>query len=437
MNRKWEECHAYLMLYLQGDDHPKFRSTFFQCHLIHRLAFFNELKLDDRKLFYTMIEPEEFSYLFIKVNSEKQKKIMTELDERYVGQMLNHLQLHDLVRFLRKLDQQDSDYYIAFMRKSKVRKIKSMLSYDARTAGSIMTMDFITASPNETVEQVLNHIKKAGKRIETIYYIYVVSEWNRLIGVISLRSLLIASSEQTLKLLMKEQVISVRAHTHNKMIEKIVYEYSLPYIPVVSKNKELLGVVIVNDMTRLKEIQQSYNEEKRRKLMEHSFLKKLCPFTMLICLNIIFLVIVAYANFTMKNTTLLLLFSLLCAGIAGAYGTQAVHVVFDFYRDKANDKKTFNHIVGKKEALKGLVMTISCSIFSGIIVYSLTNGTRLSIAISVALFLSIFSSTVSGVFLAYFMGKKNECTKNRVVSMNTVLTSIVCFTATMKLFQYI
>lgn len=256
--KNWEEWNGYLEKYLQNGNRPKFRSAFFQSHFMYQVAFFNQLHTLERISFYEMIHPEEFCKIFNKLEDNKQKKVIKEWDDKYVINMMDHMRLDQLIQLLRKLTKQDRDYYMAFLKKTKVRKIKIILSYEMNRVGSMMTMEYITANPNELVRKVLHRVKKAGRSGKSIDYVYVVSTINKLIGVVSLRSLLIARADQTMRFVMKEQVITTRIDAHKIAVEKIVNEYGLKVIPVVSKSDELLGIVIVNDVEHLMKIRKSY-----------------------------------------------------------------------------------------------------------------------------------------------------------------------------------
>lgn len=430
------EWNDYVMFYLREGNRPKFRSIFFQFHLTHQIEFFNHLHTFERSSFYAMVEPKEFALIFMGLEDKKQQRIIIEVDENYIVHMLEHMHVHHLVHFFRKLNEQECNYYMAFMKKARVRKIKTILSFGTHCAGAMMTTEYITAHPNETVQKVIARIKKAGKKTKSIYYVYVVTKTNTLIGVVSLRRLLTASSEQTMKLIMKEQIITVRVHTHNRMIEKIVDTYHLGFIPVVSKDNNLLGIVIVNDTERLHWIRQSYHHTKQKNFSHLTLLKKKNLFMIPIFLSVLFMVGITHSKLTMENTIIVLLISLLGAGVTGAFVTQKSLNTFDTLTDKMNEKSSSHHECLKREILSGLIMTFSCSVFSGIIVFTLTNGTHISIVMGIALFLAIFSSTIFGVLFTYFLTQKHDFSKNGVISMNTVITAVISFTITITLFQF-
>lgn len=126
--------------------------------------------------------------------------------------------------------------------------IRSLRNYDENTAGGRMTIDYVSVREAMTVAQVLGHIRKVGHEAETIAYIYVVDAAGRLVGVVSLRELLFAQPEERIAAVMSTSPVSVPATMDQEEVARVVSQYDLVAIPVVSPQMKLVGIITVDDL---------------------------------------------------------------------------------------------------------------------------------------------------------------------------------------------
>src|SRR5699024_8441421 len=116
-------------------------------------------------------------------------------------------------------------YYLQKLSVEKANEIKQLLRFKDGTAGAMMTTEVMTAEVDETVGKVLERIFQTGKYSETIYYIYIVTGLNELLGVVSLRELMLVPRGHTMKFVMKKQVVTVLASTDEQEVVAIVKDY--------------------------------------------------------------------------------------------------------------------------------------------------------------------------------------------------------------------
>lgn len=135
---------------------------------------------------------------------------------------------------------------------SKTQKVKKILEYDEDTAGGLMTTEYITATPNLKAFEMVEEIRRASPHHHSIHFIYVVDESGRLLGVVSLRRLLIADKGQTMGELAKnaKRLPTAKEDYNILKIASIMTKYNLFSIAVLDKEKQLLGVVTVDDIMR-------------------------------------------------------------------------------------------------------------------------------------------------------------------------------------------
>jgi magnesium transporter len=129
------------------------------------------------------------------------------------------------------------------------QEVQDLLKYEDDTAGGIMTPDFIVFKENITAGEAIASLqKKEHMDVEMPFYLYIVDDADRLVGVSSLRQLVVVPSETPLKNFMTTQVISVRTDTDQEEVAKIVARYDILAVPVVDEFNQLLGIVTVDDV---------------------------------------------------------------------------------------------------------------------------------------------------------------------------------------------
>lgn len=126
--------------------------------------------------------------------------------------------------------------------------VKRLLSYPEETAGGIMTDDFIYCRENWTAEQTLTHIRKVGRNAEIVLYIYVVDGQGRLVGITSLRALILADPKTRVREFMQSHVITVRADADQEQAARTLADYDLVALPVVATDGRLVGVITADDV---------------------------------------------------------------------------------------------------------------------------------------------------------------------------------------------
>lgn len=246
--KNWEEYTYYLFMYLKDEKLAKFRSDYFQLHYTNQLRFFHMLDGAYRQQLYKYINPNELAPIFSKLNINEKQRMMEELNEAYVIAMIDSLRTDEVIRFLSEINQDRVNYYLTSMDRHKVKKIRKLLSHRSGTAGAMMATEYVTAFVHEPIFIVLERLRKIGRNAETIYYIYVVTNENQLIGVVSLRDLITKPHNHTIGFVMKEQVIAVSPTTDEKDVVKIIKDNDLLLVPVITDRNELIGIITVDDV---------------------------------------------------------------------------------------------------------------------------------------------------------------------------------------------
>jgi magnesium transporter len=135
--------------------------------------------------------------------------------------------------------------------------IRKLASYPERSAGSIMTSDYAALAPELTVAEAIAKLRREAPDKETIYDAYVIDEARRLVGVVSLRDLLVARDQATVGEIMRREVIAARVEDPRELVAQKIAEYDLLALPIVNGDEKLVGIVTVDDAMDVAEREQA------------------------------------------------------------------------------------------------------------------------------------------------------------------------------------
>jgi magnesium transporter len=165
-----------------------------------------------------------------------------------IAGVLQELPSDDAALFIEKFPVELRERLLDLMKIEASTDVQELLSFAEDTAGRIMTPDVFALNEELTVGEAVSAIQKASSDIELVFYLYIVDERNHLVGVVSLRQLLLVPPTTPLKKIMSSDVISVSAETDQEEVARIVARYNLLGVPVVDSENKLVGVVTVDDV---------------------------------------------------------------------------------------------------------------------------------------------------------------------------------------------
>jgi magnesium transporter len=179
---------------------------------------------------------------------EEGVELLTALSPEEIAQVLQELPSDDAANFIAALPEELRERLLDLMRVETSTDVQELLSFAEGTAGRIMTPDVFALNEELTVSEAISAIQRASSDIEMVFYLYVIDERNHLVGVVSLRQLLLVPPTTPLKKIMSTDVISVRTDTDQEEVARIVARYNLLGVPVVDSENKLVGLVTVDDV---------------------------------------------------------------------------------------------------------------------------------------------------------------------------------------------
>ena len=185
------------------------------------------------------------------VEPEMQAAIMETLEGEHASDILEEMAVDEAADLLGELSQEKAQELLALMDAEEAEEVQELLEYDEETAGGLMTTEFIALPSFVTTEETINQLRSLAPEAETIYYLYVVDKDEHLVGVVSLRDLIISPPKTILEDIMIKKVISVEDDMPQHQVADIIAKYNLLALPVVGEEKKLIGIVTVDDVIDL------------------------------------------------------------------------------------------------------------------------------------------------------------------------------------------
>jgi magnesium transporter len=181
------------------------------------------------------------------VEPEFQASLLEGMPNERVADVLEEMEPDEAADLLAELPEARSQELLELMEDDEAEDVRKLLAHPEDSAGGLMTTGFISVPPHITAEQVLQVIREQGEDVELIYYIYVTDEQEHLLGVFSLRELVMTKPDVPVSEFMEERVATVQLDDSQEECAQVVAKYDLIAVPVVDKEERLHGVVTADD----------------------------------------------------------------------------------------------------------------------------------------------------------------------------------------------
>lgn len=408
---------------------------------------YKRLDLDERKRVLSLINLDKMTDMFVELDTDLQFELFSLLEPQRRKSLCISIEIDDLKEFFYDLSEEERKELEAWIPKYKAKTLEYLLAYDEDLAASIMTTDFITVNLDETIKEATHKVITESKENDYIDHIFVIDEEKRIIGVVELKSLIMARGNLKLKDLVEEDFHFVY---ENESIEKAietVMDYDKNAIPVLNKEDQVIGIITADDIFDEIIEDREYDYQRLALLNEHESsstawvrTKQRLPWLLIaVVLNLLIALFISGFEATFKEVAALVLFQPLILGMAGNIGTQslAVTILGLHLKDFDSEQLPKKHV--KKEVFVGfmnsLLLGVSAFLLSYIFLTISKTGSQRPIEVGtivgVAVFMSMFVSSLMGVLIPIFLNKAKQdpaaASGPILTTINDLVASIIYF----------
>jgi CBS domain-containing protein/sporulation protein YlmC with PRC-barrel domain len=210
-----------------------------------------DLDYKKRTDFIEDLDVETVAEAVAEMEADTQIEILEHLGSRQAAELLQEMPPDEAADLLGELTEEKSDELLKLMGPEEAQEVRDLMEHEEGTAGALMTTDYIALPPDLTVAEAFARLRKLAAEAEIIYYLYILGEDETLLGVVSLRDLLVAEPETRLQDLMQTRIISVLPEDSNSQVTELIDKYALLAVPVVEEGGKLAGVITMDDVLEM------------------------------------------------------------------------------------------------------------------------------------------------------------------------------------------
>ena len=207
----------------------------------------DQLAPRDRAGVLASLDDEAAADVFEEMEPETQVEVLEDLDPARAADILEEMSPDDAADLVADLSDESREEILALMERDEAEELGELLAYPEDTAGGMMTTEFVTLPASLTGAQAIDRLRELEPDAETIYYVYVVDDEERLVGVLSLRDLIVSKPDTPIADVMIAEPVTVGALADEAEVAEIVAHYNLLAVPVVDASGHLVGIVTVDD----------------------------------------------------------------------------------------------------------------------------------------------------------------------------------------------
>jgi len=203
---------------------------------------------EERLFIFNLLEPDGAGEVLVEIESPVQERILKGLDNQVITEIVQGLDSDDAADLVGDLPDDRARDIIERVGDEVSEELGKLLPYPDDTAGGIMALEFVAVKADASVKDAIDTIREKREEVENLYYIWVVDDLGKLVGVISLKDLVLEVTDRKISDIMNPEVISVHVDTDQEEVARLVKKYDLVAIPVVGDDQRLAGRITHDDI---------------------------------------------------------------------------------------------------------------------------------------------------------------------------------------------
>lgn len=203
---------------------------------------------DDRNYVFSLLSNEVASEVLAELDESLQEDVLEQIDATKISELVDELETDDAADIISELDEEKAREVLDKLEEKHSEEIQQLLKYDEDSAGGIMAKEFLAINDKATVQDAIDTIRAHKDLVEDVYNIYVVDDYGKFLGVVSLKDLIMADPSTRVHQLMDENYPFVPADMDQEQVAKLFKKYDLITIPVVDEKHNLVGHISIDDV---------------------------------------------------------------------------------------------------------------------------------------------------------------------------------------------
>jgi len=332
--------------------------------------------------------------------------ILALIDDEKVAHVIGRADPDDAVTFIDSLPEERKEKVLALADPDSRERVRQLTSYPEGTVGRIMTTDYLALLPDTTAQGAIDKIRDRGE-LETFFYLYVVDESDKLIGVVPIRNLVIAPQDRSLVQIMIPDPIRADVSMDQEEAARLVSKYELLALPIVDRAGRLVGIITMDDVIDIIDKETTEDMYKMAGLEEEDrvfsppklSIQKRLPWTTLNLLTAMLAAsVVGLFEGTIEKAVALAIFMPVVAGMGGNCGIQTLTVVI---RGIALGELAFSSAWQAilKEVTVGITVGAVAGMMVALVAYLWKGNPILGLVLASAMIINLFVAALAGTLI--------------------------------------
>jgi magnesium transporter len=368
---------------------------------------------DDICTLLKALDSEKTAEIILELPEDIRSNVLEMLDNKSILSAIENLDSDDAADLISDLEDEKSKEILEDMNPQDSSEVQSLLQYDEESAGGIMQTELVEVKDSSIIKDAINWIRLIAEDVPDFYQIYVTNENDKLVGTVSLKSLILADPESTIKSIMEPIEISVEPNLDQQEVSNIFSNYDLVSLPVVDSNSRLLGRITSDDILDV------VNEEAEEDLFALAGIKEYnhpiysglisktksrLPWLLVTLIGelLIAFIIASYFQPTLEKFILLAAFMPAVMATGGSVGIQTSAIIIRALgTGSISISQAFRVIVSELQL--SLILGVICGLVAGVMGFFLTGDKSLGLNFFYVIFVSLsLASLMSAFFGASF-----------------------------------
>lgn len=392
---------------LKQDKHNKLSALLKNLHPSDIAILIDHLTGHDKVKVLLLLDEEVAADVLLKIDVESLDYVSAALSPEDLSRFVSKLEPDEATDVIAELPNEEQNRVISLLPREEAEKVSELLPYDSNTAGGIMSTNFIALSKHSTVEEALEEVSRIMPDSSASDFIYVIDDDNRLVGIVSLRTLIVSEKKERIEDIMNKKVIAVSVHDDQEEVANIVSKYDLMVVPVVDEQSRLKGIVTADDVMDV--IQDEATEDIRKMagtdITESPFtsppkaaIKRLPWLYINLATAFIAALVVGLFREAISSFVALAVFMPIIAGMGGNAGTQTLAVVV---RSIALGEVTLGDVrrVLIKEMFVGILTGVGVGVFTSVIAFLWNGNPFFGLLVGISLIINLFVACAVGALI--------------------------------------
>lgn len=212
-------------------------------------SILNRLDLEESIYLYNLIEEDLKANVLLELDEDKREAILSTFSTKEIAEQLDNMDSDDAADVINELPEEIQNEVLSQIEDiEQASDIADLMSYDEGTAGSLMAKELISVYAHETVSACIDEIRRQTDTVETMYAVYVVDMHDKLIGMLSLKKLIISHPLAKVEEIFDADIISCKTSSSSEEVAELIQKYDLVVLPVVDQLGRLVGRITIDDV---------------------------------------------------------------------------------------------------------------------------------------------------------------------------------------------